>query len=63
MEELARRLRSRGTEDDRAVALRLDNAREEMRCSAAYRHVVVNDDLEQALSELIAIVGQYRKEA
>lgn len=45
LEVLEERLRGRATESDAQVALRLSNARKEMRDSAAYDYRVVNDDV------------------
>lgn len=57
---LAQRLRQRGTDDEAAIAVRLANTQEEMARQSMYRHVVVNDDLDRATHELIALIGQYR---
>jgi len=54
--ELARRLRGRGTEDQATVALRLANAREELRAAPDYDYLVVNDNLEEAALQLRAVV-------
>lgn len=59
-EELERRLRSRGSEDDETIALRLSNALKEMAELDKYDHVVINDDLNRAVSEMERIVGFYR---
>jgi len=56
MEELERRLRTRGAKDEADVALRLHNAQGEITSSKAYDHVIVNDDLDRAARELIAIL-------
>jgi guanylate kinase len=58
---LEARLRSRGTDREESIALRLRNAREEMNQKDMYRHVIVNDDLHTAERELLAIIGSYRK--
>ena len=56
MEELERRLTSRGTDSPEQVALRLDNARNEMKFKDRYDRVVVNDTVERAVDELSAII-------
>lgn len=56
VEELERRLRGRGTDDDRVISKRLDNAREEMERASEYAYQLVNDDLEQAYNNLKAII-------
>jgi guanylate kinase len=58
-EELARRLRGRGTESDAVVARRLAKAQEEIRqatASGVYTIMVVNDDLEKAVGDVVAVV-------
>lgn len=56
LDALADRLRSRGTEDPAAVATRLERARMELSHAEAFDHVVVNDDLEAAVAETVALV-------
>jgi guanylate kinase len=58
MEELERRLRSRGTDSEESIAKRLRGAAEEMKHMDAFDHVVVNDDLESAYFQLAGIVLQ-----
>jgi guanylate kinase len=61
-EEQRRRLVGRGTEDPAVVQRRLDAAPEEERIGATeFDAVVVNDDLDQAVSELAAILENRRK--
>lgn len=62
LEELERRLRKRGRDDEEAIQLRLRNAREEMEYIPKYDYVVVNDDLNRALETLrcILIAERYR---
>jgi guanylate kinase len=55
-EELERRLRGRGTDSPESIATRLENARAEMDAADDYDVVVVNDDLEQATEELLAVL-------
>jgi guanylate kinase len=50
------RLRARQTEDDGKLLVRLRSAREELREVGAYQYVVVNDNLEQAFSQVASIV-------
>ena len=61
LEELRRRLETRGTDDAATIALRLANAQEEMRQKALYRHVVINDDLPRTTRELITLLDHYRR--
>jgi len=60
-DELARRLRDRGTEDDEALERRLAGALEEMDQADWFDHVLVNDDLERATDEVAAIIEQHRR--
>lgn len=55
-EELARRLRGRGTEDEMDVQSRLSIAREELALQTQFDHVVVNADLEACMRDLSALV-------
>ncbi|MGE5257657.1 MAG: guanylate kinase [Hyphomicrobiales bacterium] len=59
---LAKRLQARGRDDPEDMALRLRNAREEMAQKEAYDHVIVNDRLETAVEELIAVIESRRRE-
>jgi guanylate kinase len=60
MDELERRLRGRGTEDDERIARRLETAAWEMTQRSWFDHVVVNDDLERAADEVAAIIDASR---
>ncbi len=51
-DELERRLRDRGTEDESTVQARLEVARSEMGAQEHFDHVVVNADLEQCTAEV-----------
>lgn len=55
-DELERRLRSRGTESEEAIATRLRNARREVGAAGHYRYWVINDDVESAVGRLAAIL-------
>lgn len=55
-EELRRRLALRGTDTEQTIDLRLENAGKEMEAATAYRHVVVNDSLEEAVDMCRAVV-------
>jgi guanylate kinase len=56
-EELARRLRARGTETGPDLDRRLAEARQEMAQAHLFDHVVVNDEIDRAVDELLAIIG------
>lgn len=55
-EELERRLRGRGTDDETVIQRRLRDAVSDMSHWNEFDYVVVNNDFEKALSELKAIV-------
>jgi guanylate kinase len=55
-EELERRLRARGTEQGEELELRLTEARREMAAAPEFDHVVVNDTVERAVQEVLAII-------
>jgi guanylate kinase len=59
LEELARRLAGRGTEDPQALATRLENAKKEMRAWSMYDYLVVNDRLEKAIAAVEIILDAY----
>jgi guanylate kinase len=62
-EELERRLRARGTEDPEELRERLRVAfEEELPQRSWFDHVVVNDELERAADEVLAIIESYRSE-
>ncbi len=56
---LRARLVGRGTDDPDQVARRLEVAREELAAKEEFPHVVVNDRLEDAVAELVALVRDY----
>ena len=56
MTVLANRLKGRKTESEAALALRLANAAKELAQYELYQHLVVNDDLDAAFSDLISII-------
>jgi len=55
-EELERRLRSRGTDSDEAIAGRLETARHEVTFAGRYRYWIVNDDLAEAVARMRAVI-------
>ena len=59
MEELERRLRGRGTEDEESIERRLANARKEMEYADDYDARLVNDQLDRALEELVGLIDRY----
>ncbi len=57
-EALRARLIGRGTDSPEAVEARMRTAERELEAQPEFRHVVVNDRLEQATEELVEIVQQ-----
>jgi len=54
--ELERRLRGRGTESEDNIAVRLKNCKAEMQAIDDYDYLIVNDQLDEAVDLLVAIV-------
>jgi guanylate kinase len=61
LEELERRLRGRGTESPDDIDFRLANAENEMAAASRYRYLIINDELEQAVRDLQAIITAERR--
>lgn len=58
--ELERRVRLRATDDEATIRRRLANASGELMHYGLFDHVVINDDLDAATEELVAIVRAER---
>lgn len=56
MEELERRLRGRGTEDEETIKKRLNAVEFEKQFKSEYQYIIVNDVAEKAADEIINIV-------
>lgn len=56
MDELENRLRSRGTENEADIQRRLEIARNEVKMSKDYDYTVINDDLDTASNDVLAII-------
>ena len=56
MDELENRLRSRATEDEDAIQIRLETAKNEMEKSVYYDYKVINDNLESASEDVLKIL-------
>ena len=56
---LAARLQERGTETEDRVAVRLERAKMELGYAGEFDAVVVNDDLDRAVDETVALVGAF----
>lgn len=60
LEVLRQRLEARGTESAETISVRLGHAEKEMAQQDLYQHVIVNDQLPAALTELISVIESYR---
>jgi len=60
IEELKRRLELRNTDSSEIIARRLENAKIEMAKKELYLHVIINDQLPDAIEQLIAVIENYR---
>lgn len=56
MEELERRLRSRGTESEEDIQRRLEIARDEIHKSVDYDYFVINEDIDTASDDVLTII-------
>ncbi len=56
MQVLSERLRGRGTETDESFCKRIDAARDELKRASEYDYVVINDDLEQCVTDVCSIL-------
>lgn len=61
MDELEKRLRSRGTEDDSDVSRRLEIAKNEIEMSKHYDFHIINDDLDSAANNVLEILHNLYK--
>lgn len=55
--ELKRRLSGRGTETEEIINLRMAAALEEIKRATEYDYIIVNDDLSQAVNDIIAVIN------
>lgn len=56
-QELERRIRGRGTDDEATIEKRLHNARREIEISDRYQHRIVNDSVEAVVQALIGLTA------
>ena len=56
MQELERRLRTRGTDSEEAILKRLEIAETEIKRASEYDYIVENSILEDAVNDVIAII-------
>lgn len=55
-EELRRRLSGRGTETEEIINERMENALREIKCAENYDFIVVNDNLAEAVDDVISVI-------
>jgi guanylate kinase len=60
VEELERRMRSRGQDAEAVIRRRLDNAREELAHAGEFEYAIINKDFETAKRELAEIIRNER---
>ena len=56
---LGERLRSRASDDEASLSLRLDKAEQELQFAPLFDHIVVNDQLEAAQSKALSLVQEF----
>lgn len=59
IEELRRRLEGRGTDAPEVIQARIDKAAYELTFAPRFDHIIVNDDLERAKAEALALLQQF----
>ena len=60
IEELERRMRTRGQDADEVIRQRVQNAREELTHAGEFKYAIINKDFETARRELAAIIRTER---
>ena len=56
IEELEKRLLTRGLDSENVIGTRLENAKEELKCAEEFDYRVLNDNFEQAYEEIVNII-------
>lgn len=59
IEELRRRLEGRGTDAPEVIQARINKAAYELTFAPRFDHIIVNDDLERAKAEALALLQQF----
>ena len=60
VEELERRIRSRGADDEETIQRRMNSALGEISALPEYTYVIINDELDEAVSRLASIIDAER---
>ena len=61
-EELANRLKGRGTETEEVIKNRVETARKELEYKSQYKYIVINDNLDDAVNEIRQIIKSKMEE-
>ncbi|ADL12961.1 guanylate kinase [Acetohalobium arabaticum] len=56
LEELEARIQKRGTDSQKAIEVRMENATEEMERAENYDYIVVNDEVEEAVEKVKSVI-------
>jgi len=59
LQELENRIRQRACDSEQQIKTRLDNAKKEMSEASKYDHVIINDELKNAVNDLKKIISGY----
>lgn len=62
MDELRRRLCGRATDSEEVIEKRMRNAEAEMDERSTYRHLIINDEIEDALEKMVNVIRAEREE-
>ena len=60
LEELERRLKGRGSEQDRSLSTRLENAGKEISTVNEYDYIIINHHFEESVTEMQAVITAER---
>ena len=60
LEELERRMRTRGQDSEAVIGVRLANAREELTHSSEFKYAIINKDFDEARNRLVEIIRAER---
>lgn len=61
VEELEKRLTTRGTDSEEKIRMRIMKAEEEMKSASMFDHIVVNDNIEKAKSDAFNLISGFLK--
>ena len=59
VKELKKRLKSRGTETKQQLKVRFENSKNEIKKLSRFEYVVINDELNVAVTEVLSIIGSH----